>query len=1410
MEQAEHMKRTTFLIALFALIVEIMFQLSPGNILLSQDKPNIESLYTHSGFKYFKNFTAKEYQQNAQNWAVVQDNRGIIYVASQGGLLEYDGVSWRTINIPNIFVRSLATDGKGKLFIGGKDEFGVAIIDARGALQYQSLVPLLKPYQRDFSNVWRTHWTKEGAYYYTTKFLFRWNPNTQTLKVWSPEPGFPFRTSFICAGEFYIRLAKKGLARMTANSLVLVPGGELFKDKKIYMITPMADKNDSFLIGTRENGFFIYNGKVALPFPTQADEFLREKKLYHGTRLQHSQGQYAMATLLGGLLIMGAKGNIKQIYDKSVKLQDNNVKYVFEDSEGNLWLALNNGIAKIEYASPFAIYDDRSNLGGQVLAVKRHYNRLYVGTTTGLYTLRPPGKFSHIKGLFALNFQSLLPAGYSLLAAASTGVLQINLKDDTHRQIIKGPAYTLLRSTKNPHRVWAGINKGLISMRLKSIENEPSIWQVEHQFKTVTQQIKSIVEDPDGNLWLGTPTKGVIKISLQCDKDVSKHRVKHYNSPGLLPAGEINIFNAAGHTIFASPGKGIFRFNENEQTFSPDFTLGDGFAGGSKGVFRILEDKQGNIWFHSKSQSFKASQLPGSQSYSLPAINPLLRIPVAQVHVIYPDQAVTWFGSTDGLIGYRTSSKKETKTEFKALIREVIINGNTLLYDSQNNQYKKFQDDNTNSTRPLLIAYKDRNLRFRFAAPYFQGESDNQFRSFLQGYEENWSDWGSESWRDFTNLDAGRTTFRVQAKNTKGEISQDAVFHFRILPPWFNTWWAFSIYGLLSILAVYGIVRWRFRKLERETKKLEATVEQRTKEIHQKNKQLESQTQQLQEQAEKLKELSEVKSRFFANISHEFRTPLTLIMGPLEHIQEEYKDKDSDLENKISLMLRNSQRLFTLINRLLDLSKLDSGKMNLIVTPQKIVPFIKGIIASFDFIVLQHRLQLVLKAPQDEELILYFDHEKIEDVLCNLLINAVKFTPDEGKITITIKRNLCKAEHFPGGYIEISIADTGPGIPRQQMAQIFDRFYQAEKTFEHHRQGFGIGLALTRELIALHSGRIDVHSHTGKDSGTEFIIRLPIGKDHFEANEIYDPAKIPHSEDKKEPFKIPVSLTLEKELVASSKTGKTLPQVEAPVAKSDDSEIILVVEDNADVRAYIRDALQPQYSVIEAGDGQEGIDKARELIPDLIISDIMMPLVDGYQLCQTLKEDIQTSHIPIIILTAKASERNIIQGLETGANDYITKPFSTKILNARVKNLIDLRRHFQLTLYREMTRQPVNMSVSKLDKEFIKELQEMIEKNLSNTDFNVESLGKKMYMSRATLYRKIHALSGESPNEFIQSYRLKRAAELLEKNFGTVLEVSFEVGFASSSYFTKCFKKKFNRLPSTFTDASAGHPTAAS
>ena len=1377
------------------IFLSILLFLGWQNLPGEPSNPVIEN-NTNVGLKYFQYYNPKLEDSQPQNWCVLQDKRGIIYSANQGGVLEFDGVSWHLIKVPNWSVRSMAVDDTGTIYIGGQNEIGFLAPDEKGSLQYVSLLHHLEENQKKFSNVWKTHAIPGGVYFHTLNFLFRWD--SRQMKVWKAQGNYRFNASFTCQGKLFIRQENLGLTHMVDDSLKLIPGGETFANKKVYMMDLYQGDSQKLLVGTMFNGFFLYDGITAAPFPTEADDYIKKHQLYHGIRL--SNDDFALATLRGGLVIIDQKGSLKQIISKDFGLPEDNVKYVFEDYQDNLWLALAKGIARIEYNSPFSLFDQRLKLHGLVLAMTRYQNRLFVGTDKGLYSysLTFPSTFHPVPGMSS-NIWSLVSTAGSLLVASSSGVFGVEVDPDKKNQpmrihkIFTKPSYVLLRSPSDPNRIWVG-GSGLISLYLNSKPKGKPQWTMECKFDTISRSIRTIAEDKDGQLWLGTLSTGVIKVDFPAPIKgtiispgaAGEVTVTLYDTSHGLPPKEVNVFMAAGHVMFATE-KGIFRFQEKDKVFIPDFTLGEEFADGSRGVFRIVEDKNKHIWFHSRSRNYQAIPQHHDQGlhnkFFLINKKPFLRIPLTQVNVIYPEENknITWFGGSDGLIRYDAAVKKNYQQDFSVFIRQVLVNGKLIF-----NGYKKKTDPQSKPGFPV-IAYKDRNIRFSFAAPFFEDEAFNRYRCCLEGYETQWSECTLyETKKDYTNLDPGMYTFRVQAKNIYNHLSEETAFQFKILPPWYKTWWAFTGYVLLFFLLVFLIVKWRSLKLEQEKQTLETIVKKRTKEVNQKN-------QQLEEQSEKLKEMDKVKSRFFANISHEFRTPLTLIMGPLEQMIARSRGKEQ--KKHLNLMLRNSQRLLTLINQLLDLSRFDNGKMKLQAAPQDIVPFLKGIIASFRLLAAQNKLELEFYA-EEEHITLYFDPEKLEEIMTNLLANAVKFTPPEGKITVKVTMGKTgirvKEEKYLAGFVEISLCDTGIGIPKDQLSHIFDRFYQVEGSnlqgLKH--KGSGIGLAITKELVTLHHGRINVHSQEGK--GTEFIIRLPQGDRHLKSHEI-GPAESPAPRRKSRQIPaIPAASPMEKKEFDAVEVDKDLS------VEGKDKNLILVVEDHAEVRDYIRGSLEPDYIVKEALNGREGINKAKEMIPDLVISDIMMPVLDGYELCRVLKNNISTSHIPIILLTAKASEESVVHGLETGADDYITKPFNTKILQARIKNLIDLRRHLQMKIQRQKMLMPEEISVSSMDEAFLKEFQDIIEKNLSEPNLNIDHLCDKLYMSRANLFRKVQALTGQSPIQFILTYRLQRAAQLLKANFGNVTEVALEVGFSSPAYFTKRFKEKFHQLPSTF------------
>ncbi len=575
---------------------------------------------------------------------------------------------------------------------------------------------------------------------------------------------------------------------------------------------------------------------------------------------------------------------------------------------------------------------------------------------------------------------------------------------------------------------------------------------------------------------------------------------------------------------------------------------------------------------------------------------------------------------------------------------------------------------------------------------------------------------------------------------------------------------AFKLFTLvLASLRAYDSVT----ELERMRLGLEDKVRERTAELEQRNLQI--------------MEMDQMKTRFFSNVSHEFRTPLTLIIGPLEDILSK---EDLTEKNRVSMerMHRNAVRLLGLINQLLDLSKLDAGSMKLEMSESDIMRFSRLIVSSFQPLADRKNIYYEVDIPK-KDYITYFDSDKLEKILTNLLSNAFKYTPDDGKVNCLIKiesRGMKKDQDF----LNIRISDSGPGIPAELIDKIFDRFYQVEGSWQHSSGGTGIGLSLTRELVGLQHGQIKVESAEGE--GSSFTIVIPLGKEHLDKHE----------------FLIGTGENLEDTGVANAvlvSGGFENRQTEEDgIEEIDGKAKILVVEDSEDVRAHLLDNLEDQFSMQEAVDGEEGLSMAIDTIPDLIITDLMMPRMDGVELCKRLKTDERTSHIPVIMLTARATVESRIEGLETGADAYMTKPFNMQELQTRLKSLIEQRRLLRERFSKETDLSPSDITVTSVDEKFLNKAIQIIEENLGDCDFDVTAMTGKIGMSRMQLFRKLKALTNQTPSEFIRTIRLKRAAQLLRKKFGNVAEITYEVGFNNLSYFAKCFRELYGVAPSEY------------
>lgn len=533
-------------------------------------------------------------------------------------------------------------------------------------------------------------------------------------------------------------------------------------------------------------------------------------------------------------------------------------------------------------------------------------------------------------------------------------------------------------------------------------------------------------------------------------------------------------------------------------------------------------------------------------------------------------------------------------------------------------------------------------------------------------------------------------------------------------------------------------------------------------------------------QAERLQELDRLKSQFFANISHELRTPLTLTLGPLqEAVAGRFGPVREDLAKQLQVALRNAQRLLGLVDQLLDASRLDAGSLRLRLRRGDLATVARQRVEAFLPLAERREIELSLAAPV-EPVEVWFDEVQIEKVFDNLLGNALKFTPRGGKVHVSV------AAPPETGRVEVSVQDNGPGIPADQVARVFDRFYQVEAPARRRWPGAGIGLALARQLVELHRGSISVESAEGV--GARFTVTLQRGRNHLPPELLDDRPPVRE-------LRPSGTFVLTADLLDETQAA---PAVMAE--SGDDRTTVLVVEDNADIRAYIRRQLEPAYRVVEAADGAEGLAQARSVVPDLVVSDVMMPRLDGNDLFRALRADPELEFIPVILLTAKASAENRIEGLREGVDDYLVKPFDPRELRARIDNLIASRRRLfdRLAATPPRPLRAREVQVTSADEAFLARVQAAVEERLGDTDLTVEGLAEALACDRSYLLRKLRTLTGETPSGLIRSLRLQRAEQLLRAGAGTVSEVAYTVGFKSVAHFSNAFQERYGERPSAF------------
>ena len=1155
-----------------------------------------------SGQYFLQQYQVKDYQAHSQNWAIVQDAQGVMYIGNGLGLLEYDGSFWRLIPLPKqSVVRSLGVDSTGTIYMGGHGQLGYLAPDSTGQLAYQSLLEEIPPEEQTFTNVWSVHATPHGVFFRTDTHLFLWAKGQ--MKWWKPFDWF--HRSFWVRDTLYIREHGVGMKYFQGDSLALISNGERFAREGIGIILPFKDH--TLLMSKGRDGFFVFDGKELIPFPTEGDAYFKENTLYKAISLPGER--IACATLGGGVLILDWEGKLLGKIDEYTGLQDPTVWALGTDRQGALWMGLNIGIARAEVSSPFTYFSPDLGLEGSVESIVRHQGNLFAATGLGVFKLSSPLRtsdlpaFQSVKGISSQAW-NLLSTPEGLLAATTEGLFLI--RKQSVQKVSDLLFYSLYRSQKDPTLIYAGLVDGLATIRL-----EGGKWTFDKRIEEITQEVRTIMEDPSGALWLGTQYAGAMRVRNVLQPDPT---IEHFDESHGLPAGEVTVGKIQQEVYFGTT-KGFKRFDSNSQLFASIPEWGTYFSDTLYEVPRFLEDPTGKVWaVRVKDYQKEVIVLERDEGEKYIQLDtPLKRIlgydsfNAIYIDKVYPDH--TWLGSDQKLIAYPTSNQIQPPPSFATLIRQVAVNAEL--------------------TRTNLLALKpDQNtLRFEYSLPNYDNPAANHFQYKLEGYDEEWSSWTEQRMKEYTNLPAGTYSFKVRGKNIYEELSEEDVVEFAIEAPWYLSGWAIGlgivVLCILGYLLLSGYVRLQSRK--------QALALQEERKLN-----------------EQLQRVNKLKDQFLANTSHELRTPLQGIIGLSESLLE--RENQADKKEDISMIISSGKRLNNLVNDILDFSKLKNYDIELRRKPINLHVLVNIILRNNAPLVRGKQLVLVNDIPVSLPAA-NADENRLQQVFYNLIGNSIKFT-EEGHIRIS-------AESV-GKELRVSVEDSGTGVPKNKQKAIFQEFEQGDGSISREFTGTGLGLSISKRLVELHGGEMWVESdpESGK-KGSTFFFTLPISQ---------EPA---------------TGLTLPKDSNGSPQTFTALAthsKGNGRPSSQNQTIRILVIDDEAINQQVLKHHLSAEkFHVTQAMNGEEGLTIiAKEPKFDLVLLDVMMPRMSGYEVCQKIREKYLASELPVIMVTAKDQIQDIVQGLALGANDYLPKPFFREELLARINTQLDLHRIFHV------------------------------------------------------------------------------------------------------------------------------------
>jgi signal transduction histidine kinase/ligand-binding sensor domain-containing protein/DNA-binding response OmpR family regulator len=1069
----------------------------------------------------------------------------------------------------------------------------------------------------------------------------------------------------------------------------------------------------------------------------------------------------------GGLNIVNTVSGKAKRYNHDDRdkfsLSSKSIRCIYNDPQGIYWIGTYQGGVD-KYDKNLTLFNSKQNNAYDPAGLNAPFvssfaenkdGDIFVGTDGGgvnLFHMRS-GLFSHIAikakeknnsaGLPILSM--ILDRDQQLwIGTFQDGIFIYNTKTGSYQQLTAGKGITHINHNEifcfkedSKGRIWIGTNGGGVNVFdpdsktfLKYVSNPVS---ADERQLPVNGYIRAIEEDHEGNIWIGTYGSGVAVLNPTSQK----FRVYNNKNTGMSIDRAFSLMeDHNGDMWIGTAGDGLFCFNSSRNrsvNYSASGNLPD------RVVHKLLEDESGDIWISTGKGICKFNTaVKKFTCYS--AYNGLQNDAFIDGAGIRTSKGLLFFGGAEGF-NYIDPKQEVNRNNNVPPVFFTTLKVNNAVVSAGNNSALK---EDISVAKQIDLDH-GQNFSISYSAVNFTLPQQNRYAYILKSFNNSWNNVGPATTAYYTNLDPGEYLFMVRACNNDGIWNNTGAQILIIVhPPIWMTWYAYLLYAVMVVGVLLFI---RHRGINKLKAKL-AIEQERT-------------------EAERVHELDQLKIKFLTNLSHEFRTPISLIMAPADKLLAEHKDDQT--AGQVAVIRRNARRLLNLVNQLLDFRKLEEQELKLSLGEGEIIYFVNGVIDSFHDLSESRGIALKFNAPH-EKLFVRFDHDKVERILFNLLSNAFKFTLPGGTVSVDIVQH--PTSQPDKTVLEFKISDNGVGIGPDEKQLIFKRFYQAADSLAGRVDpGNGIGLSITKEFVEMHDGSISVESELGR--GSVFSVLLPL--------EIFADSSIKVS--------LPVQATVN-ERDTRSKTNNNLPIMNMPV--------VLIVEDNDEFRYYIKDNLKTQYKIIEASNGEEGWDRALSCHPDLIISDITMPYMNGIALSRKIKADKRTSHIPLIMLTARTGEDEQLRGLESGANDYLTKPFNFEILSVKIKNLLQLNTSFKNTYTRQLKVVHTGMEIESSKEKFLAKVINYIDNNLNNPKFSVVDLSQQLAMSRGALYTKIFELTGLPPVEFIRSYKLDRAAILLLKSDLTISQIAYEAGFATPHYFSRSFKDKFNMLPTEY------------